>query len=135
MQTDIALLSPDLTVEQAWRQFGAEASPRYLVGADRHLVGVVDFEDLDKALASGNGAKSVWSVVDHDFVHAHPDHGIDIVLDRLAQGGGILPVVSRTDVRQLEGVITLDGLLKRTDHPDGPPISSSTKSRSAIKDR
>jgi CIC family chloride channel protein len=125
MQTDLAMLSPELTIEQAWRLFGADASPRYLVGADRHLVGVVDFEDLDKALATGNGAKSLWSIVDHDFVHAHPDQTIDIVLDRLAQSGGILPVVSRTDARHLEGVITIDGLLKRTESSvAGQPVVS-----------
>jgi CBS domain-containing protein len=112
MQTDLTLLSPDLTIEQAWRRFSAEASSQYLVGADRHLVGVVEFDDLDKALATGKGAKSLWSIVDHDFVHAHPDQPIDIVLDRLGQTGGILPVVSRTDAHHLEGVITLDGLLK-----------------------
>jgi CIC family chloride channel protein len=116
MQTELVLLSPELTIDQAWRQFGADSSPRYLVGADRHLVGVVDFEDLEKARASGKGAKSLWSVVDHQFVHAHPDQGIDIVLDRLAQSGGMLPVVSRTNAHHLEGVITLDGLLRPTAH-------------------
>jgi CIC family chloride channel protein len=112
MQTDIALLSPDMTIEQAWRLFGAEASLRYLAGADRRLVGIVDFEDLETARSAGKGSQLLSAVVDHNFVHAHPDQPIDIVLDRLAQSGGILPVVSRTDARHLEGVITLDGLLK-----------------------
>jgi CIC family chloride channel protein len=116
MRTDLTLLSPDLTIEQARHRFGAEASPQYLVGADRHLVGVVQFENLDKALATGKGAKSLWSIVDYDFVHAHPDQPIDIVLDRLGQTGGILPVVSRTDAHHLEGVITLDDLLTPTAH-------------------
>jgi chloride channel protein, CIC family len=121
MQTDPALLSPDLTVDQAWRRSEAEASPRYLVGADRHLVGVIDFEDLEKAHAAGRGAQLLWAVVDHDFVHAHPDQPIDIVLDRLAQSGGVLPIVSRTDAHHLEGVITLDGLLKRTESSGARP--------------
>jgi CIC family chloride channel protein len=112
MQTDIALLSPDMTIEQAWRLFGAEASLRYLAGADRRLVGIVDFEDLETARSAGKGSQLLSAVVDHNFVHAHPDQPIDIVLDRLAQSGGILPVVSRTDARHLEGVITLDGLRK-----------------------
>lgn len=127
MQTDVALLPPDLTIEQAWRRFNAEAPLQYLVGADRHLVGVVQFEDLDKALAAGKGAKSLWSVVDHDFIHAHPDQAIDVVLDRLSQAGGILPVISRTDANHLEGVITLDDLLRRTPHTGGEqPVTSAT---------
>lgn len=125
--SDVTLLSPDLTIEQAWRRFKAEASPHYLVGADRHLVGVVEFDDLDKALATGKGTKSLWSIVDHDFVHAHPDQPIDIVLDRLGETDGILPVVSRTDAHHLEGVITLDDLLRRTAHTsDEQPVTSDT---------
>ena len=129
MQTEITLLSPDLTIEQARRLLGAEASPRYLVGDDHHLVGVVDFEDLEQAIAAGDGARGLWSVVDHDFAHAHPDHAIEIVLDRLAQSGGILPVVSRTDASHLEGVITLDGLLKRTEHAGDRHLTISDSTR------
>jgi hypothetical protein len=76
----------------------------------------VDFEDLDAARARGDGERSLWTVVDHDFVHAHPDQPIDVVVDRLAQSEGILPVVSRADAHQLEGVVTLDGLLGNATH-------------------
>jgi hypothetical protein len=36
----------------------------------------------------------------------HPDHPLERVLDRLAMNPGILPVVSRADVRHVQGVIT-----------------------------
>jgi hypothetical protein len=45
------------------------------------------------------------------FVHAHPDHSVDIVLERLAEGRGILPAVSRTEARRVEGVITGGSIL------------------------
>jgi hypothetical protein len=54
----------------------------------------------------------VASIVDPSFVHAHGDHPIDVVLERFAQSGGILPVVSRTDAHRVEGVITIDSMLK-----------------------
>jgi CIC family chloride channel protein len=114
MQTDPSLLSPDLTIEQAWKLVASEASRRYLVGADRHIVGAVTFEDLDTARASDKAQQSLWTIVEHHFVHAQPDQPIDIVLDRLAQSDGLLPVVSRMDAHRLEGVVTLDGLLRRT---------------------
>jgi len=44
-------------------------------------------------------------------VHVHPDHALDVVLDRLAQSDGRLPVVSRTDARRQLGVITLHSLV------------------------
>jgi CIC family chloride channel protein len=45
--------------------------------------------------------------------HVHPDHALEVVLDRLSQGDGALPVVSRTDARVQLGVITLDSLVAR----------------------
>jgi chloride channel protein, CIC family len=44
------------------------------------------------------------------FVHAHPDHPIDVVLERLAQTDGVLPIVSRRQARELEGVVTMEGI-------------------------
>jgi hypothetical protein len=53
----------------------------------------------------------VASLVDASYVHAHPDHPIDVVLDRLAESRGVLPVVSRAEARRVEGVVTTDSLL------------------------
>jgi CIC family chloride channel protein len=41
-------------------------------------------------------------------VHVHPDHPLEIVLERLTGTDGVLHVVSRTDSRLVEGVITWD---------------------------
>jgi CIC family chloride channel protein len=47
-----------------------------------------------------------------EFPHAHPDHPVSLVLDRMrAEGVDTLPVVSRTDVHNVEGVITLSRIL------------------------
>jgi hypothetical protein len=53
-------------------------------------------------------------------VHAHPDHPIDVVLERFAQSGGILPVVSRADARRVEGVVTIDSMLKIAERRSQP---------------
>jgi hypothetical protein len=49
----------------------------------------------------------VQSTLNETFVHVHPDHSLDVVLLRFAQGAGLLPVVSRTALR-VDGVITID---------------------------
>ena len=41
-----------------------------------------------------------------DFAHVHPDHPLELVLERLGKNPGILPVVSRNEVRHVQGVIT-----------------------------
>jgi chloride channel protein, CIC family len=122
MQQEVELLSPDLTIHQAWQQVANDGASRYLVGADRQLVGSLSIEALEKARADGLDDQSLWSIADHTFVHAHPDHPLDVVLERLAHSGGILPIVSRTDAQRLEGVVTIDGLLKR---PENATLNSS----------
>lgn len=40
----------------------------------------------------------------------HPDHPLDVVVDRLADSQGWLPVVNRDNAQEVVGVITLDSL-------------------------
>lgn len=40
------------------------------------------------------------------------DHPIDVVLERFAQSAGLLPVVDRARARRVEGVITLESIMK-----------------------
>ena len=47
------------------------------------------------------------------FPHVHADHGLDIALHRMGTSGlKELPVVSRNDVTRVEGIITLDDILR-----------------------
>jgi len=112
MQTDVSLVPPDASVEQAWRTAVESASPAYLVGTRDRFVGPVSHDQLEESMKSGNAADLVASIVDRSFAHAHVDHPIDVVLERFAESGGILPVLSRTDARRLEGVVTSDSIRK-----------------------
>jgi hypothetical protein len=44
-------------------------------------------------------------------VHVHPDHSVDVVLERFRQSEGRLPVLSRANVRLQLGTITLASLM------------------------
>jgi CIC family chloride channel protein len=113
MTTDLEIIPPDLTIADAMAWLNGHHGPVYLVGTREQILGTVTEDDLE-ALRSANRANElVSSVARHPFVHAHPDHPIDIVLERLEASGGTLPVVSRTDVRRLEGIITPDSLVRR----------------------
>jgi CIC family chloride channel protein len=47
-----------------------------------------------------------------DFPHVHADHSLHMALDRMgAANVDLLPVVSRANMRQLLGVVTLDDVL------------------------
>ena len=52
-------------------------------------------------------------------IHVHPDHPLDIVVDRLSQSEGVLPVVSRTDAHRVEGIVTPDSILLARDRQRG----------------
>ncbi len=116
MRTDVSFVAPDLSVEHAWRWAVEHDAPAYLVGTSDRLDGSVTRQQLEAWRASGRADDSIGSLVDGAFVHAHPDHPLDVVLDRLSQSGGVLPVVSRTEARRVEGVVTRDSILPVGDH-------------------
>jgi CIC family chloride channel protein len=112
MWTDnVPFISPDLSVEHA-RQWAREHdAPAYLVGTRDRLEGSVTRRQLEQWYESGKAADPIVALLGDSFVHVHPDHPIDVVLERLSRSGGMLPVVSRTEAHRLEGVITPDSLL------------------------
>jgi CBS domain-containing protein len=112
MQTDVPLIPPDASIEHASQMTVENGGPAYLVGTRGRLLGSVSRQQLEDSRSRGRAADPVASIVDQSFVHAHVDHPIDVVLERFAQSGGILPVVSRADAHRIEGAITIDSMLK-----------------------
>ena len=110
---DDSAIPPDLTIAAAWQRVQANEQPVYLVGAPPRLVGAVTRSDLDTLHTTGKAGDPIVTITQKSFVHAHPDHQMDVVLERLEESGGLLPVVSRTDAYHLEGVITADSLTSR----------------------
>jgi chloride channel protein, CIC family len=109
MRTEVPLIPPDVSVTAAWER--TEDLPVYLVGTRDRLVGTVTREQLDELRSSDKAQHPIASVVETAFVHAHPDHPIDIVLERLEESGGVLPIVSREEIHRVEGVVTADSIL------------------------
>jgi CBS domain-containing protein len=81
-----------------------------MVGSSSELLGVVPIARLAEAMENGHAAAPVKSLLEGELVHVHPDHTPDVVLERVAAGGGMLPVVKRESVKEVVGLITLDGL-------------------------
>jgi CIC family chloride channel protein len=110
MLTEVPFIAQETTVEGAWQWALKHRAPAYLVGTRDRLVGVVTHQQLEAWHASENTETPVGSAIEDSFVHAHPDHPIDTVLERLSETAGVLPVVSRNEARRVEGVITRDSL-------------------------
>lgn len=84
----------------------------WLVGTRDDLIGLLRPERVMEAIQAGRGSGTIGTLIDVSFHHAHSDHLVDIVLERLADGEGVLPIVSRDDIRRVEGVITPDDVVR-----------------------
>ena len=80
----------------------AEVEAKLAAGHDNQLLGEISTAHLpEEALTPQN------------FPHVHLDHSVDVTLKRMADSRwNVLPVVSRSDIRDLKGVVTLNGILQ-----------------------
>jgi CIC family chloride channel protein len=116
MRKEVTFVSPLLSVEDAWQWANEHEAPAYLIGTADRLEGSVTRQQLEQWREAGKANEPLVSLINEPFVHAHPDHPVDVVLERLLQSGGILPVVSRKEARRVEGVVTADSVLNFDDH-------------------
>ncbi len=84
------------------------------------LRGMLTTPLLEQLLAANRGGEILANVITvpkeeltaAEFPHVHADHPLDVAMKRMAQTGWkVLPVVSRTNVRELKGTISLDDIL------------------------
>ena len=112
MNRNAAFFPPDMLVSAAWEATHIDERRAYLVGTPERLLGVITLEQLASAREAGRDRDTVGLVVDKSFPHVHPDHPLDVVLERFAESAGLLPVVSRAAARCVEGVIALDDITR-----------------------
>ena len=80
------------------------------------LVGMLTEARLTEAINAGDDERQLGELLHtparpDPFPHTHVDHSTDAVLQRMGRTGlTVLPVVSRTDVTQLLGTVSLDDL-------------------------
>lgn len=77
-----------------------------MVGENGFYSGLIMRDQLQQALRSGMADTAISQLVLKDHPHVHPDHSLDLVLERLGKSSGILPVVSRNETRHVQGAIT-----------------------------
>ena len=86
------------------------------------LRGMVTAEQLNEALRANRAEETLAALVPEppsreqltaeNFPHVHADHPLDLALRRIAQSNlKLLPVVSRANLRELKGAISLDDIL------------------------
>ena len=84
------------------------------VSDEMGVAGIVSRGALEKAAADGGGTRLLKEfVTEEEFPHVHADHSLTLALERMGVTHlDALPVVSRANVHTLEGIITLQDVLK-----------------------
>jgi CIC family chloride channel protein len=110
------VLASELTVEDALQKVRISTLRSWLVvsqdGSEREVLGVVRLSTLEQEALEHSDKKLADLVPAGTFPHIHSDQGLDVALERMgANQIEVLPVVSRADVHQLEGMVTLRDVL------------------------
>ena len=86
------------------------------------LRGMITAAQLDEAIQAGRGEETLARLVPapnpmemltaDSFPHVHADHSLDFAMRRMAESGlTVLPVVSRTNIRDIEGTISVHDIV------------------------
>jgi len=120
MRTSPELLPAAMLASEAASKVKHDAGAWPVVDA-AGLRGMLRAEELDKAVADGRGDLTVGQLVPppdpdrldaDEFPHVHADHPLDNAIRRLAESGlKVLPVVSRTNIREIKGTVSMDDIL------------------------
>ena len=114
MRAATEVLPAQMTVREAFERAHSSEFHAWPVTDQRGVVGVISLAPLEQALAKGAATTTLVGFVDaRDFPHVHADQSLDSALERMgAAHVEALPVVSRSDVHKLEGIVTLRDVLE-----------------------
>jgi len=116
-------LSPKASVAEALRRGERSTFDAWPVVDGGDLQGMIARRELEDALAAGRGDQPLALLLRERpsthrpdsaaLPHVHPDHSLTLALERMgALRHTVLPVVSRSDIRHLIGVVTLQDVLQ-----------------------
>jgi CIC family chloride channel protein len=129
MHTDAEPLPPDVDVAAAKSRFEREKSNSWPVGSRDFVLAVVSKQQIETAepapklvreLLKGNG----------EYPYVHQDHPLSYALERMGHAGvDVIPVVSRANIRQMYGIVTLADVLRTYNVPGAPQAKSLDEQR------
>ena len=113
MQEATETLNAEWTVQEALERAERSEFRTWPVCDNRGVIGVVSAQRLRQAAGEVSADKRLNELVDaRSFPHVHVDHPLHVALERMgASQLELLPVVSRANVHQLRGVVTLEDIL------------------------
>ena len=113
MRPATEVLDASLTARQAMEKVSGSRLRGWPVLDTRGVVGMITLDALEKAAAvDDTNRKLSDQVTAQDFPHLHSDQSLNLALERMsATHLDVLPVVSRANIHELEGILTLQDVL------------------------
>jgi chloride channel protein, CIC family len=121
MQTGVEFLSAGADAAEAKQRFEKEKVHSWPVGDRDYLEGVVSRHEIETAQPPPAAMRDLIKA-DKEYPYVHSDHPLSYALERMgATGVDAVPVVSRANIHQMYGVVTLSDILATY----GVPVISS----------
>lgn len=112
MRTPVESLPAEIRVHEAIERIRESTAQSWIVTEDSRVLGTVNLTSLQRDLGAGDSALRDL-VDDINFPHVHTDQSLDLALERMGTNHlQVLPVVSRADIHNLLGVVTLNDVLE-----------------------
>lgn len=114
MRNPQEILPSQLGIREAIERMRSSDFRTWLVKDAGGIIGILNRMEIERALeTNGAAGKKLADLLDApDFPHVHADQALHLALERMsAERLDLLPVVSRADIHQLEGIITLRDVL------------------------
>jgi chloride channel protein, CIC family len=111
MQAGVEMLSSGLDVAGAKQRFDKERVHSWPFGDRDYLQGVVSSHEIETAQPPPAAMRDLIKP-NGEYPYVHSDHPLSYALERMgATGVDVVPVVSRANIHQMYGVVTLSGIL------------------------
>ncbi len=115
MHAATEILDAHATIQEALNKVSASHFHAWSVRDESGgVVAMMSLSKLQIALTEGKTERPLSEILETgEFPHVHMDHSLAMALDRMgASQLDVLPVVSRADVHKLEGIVTLQDVLR-----------------------
>jgi CIC family chloride channel protein len=111
MNRDAEPLPLETDIESAKSRLEKEKCHAWPVGERKHLEGVVSIHEIETQEPAPKTLRDLINA-HREYPYVHSDHPVSHALERMgATGVDTVPVVSRADIHQMYGVVTLSDIL------------------------
>ncbi|HEY2362681.1 MAG TPA: CBS domain-containing protein, partial [Candidatus Angelobacter sp.] len=115
MTPDVLLVLPETSIEAVRDLLNQDGNRPLIVGSKDLFTGTLATPEIEKAIKAGRGHQPISSLdVQTNCPHVYLDQPLDVVLEKLAQTSGVIPVLSRHG-HQFLGAVTKDTVMRFLD--------------------